>query len=231
MPSLLIDAALAAAMSLGGADQGIYQPDMAGGARLPGVTMEFPPGKQHAKPLLAGRWQVRWQVAGADGSGHDAMLYYSADRGRHWRLIGEAGGIAAQGAMTVDFDSLPGSGVGRALLRVVVSDGERAGSATSAPFTVARKRPQDAMIVSPAPGSVVPLRSQVRLEGSAFDADDGVLLGKAISWRSDRDGPLGSGVMLRTSSLSVGRHVLTMRASDRDGNTASAEVVLVVVAH
>jgi hypothetical protein len=37
--------------------------------------------------------------------------------------------------------------------------------------------------------------------------------------------------MLRTSSLSVGRHVLTMRASDRDGNTASAEVVLVVVAH
>jgi len=91
-------------------------------------------------------------------------------------------------------------------------------------------KPQDLLIISPAPDSEAPMRSQLRFEGSAFDIDDGVLLGDAISWRSDRDGFLGTGVMLRTSALSAGIHRITMSATDSEGNVSSATITLRVVA-
>lgn len=91
-------------------------------------------------------------------------------------------------------------------------------------------KPQDLLIISPAPGSAVPMQSQLRFEGSAFDIDDGVLQGDAIGWRSDRDGFLGTGVMLRTSALSAGIHRITMSATDSEGNVSSATITVRVVA-
>lgn len=235
MPSFLSITVLAAVASLAPPDQGIYQAPRAGGARVPWALAPGEPGlalpaaRRLGTVMLAGCRQVHWQVADGGGS-FAAWLYYSPDAGAHWRLVGAAEGLGAQGSMAVDFDGLPGSAAGAARLRVVVSDGVQFSDATSAPFTVARKRPQDLLIVSPGLDSTVAAGAQVRLEGSAFDADDGVLLGQAIAWHSDRDGPLGRGIMLRTSALSVGRHRLTMTATDSDGNAASASVDLRVEA-
>lgn len=226
MLSFLSMAVLTVSLPLAAPDQGIYQPPGAGGAR-----QQLSPAAGKLGPVtLGGRRRVHWHVADGGRGGLAAWLYYSPDAGAHWRLVGEAEGLGAQAGMAVDFDGLPGSAAGGARLRVVVSDGVHFGSATSAPFTVARKRPQDLLIVSPAPDGTVAAGAQVRLEGSAFDADDGVLLGSAISWHSDRDGALGKGIMLRTSALSSGRHALTMTAIDSDGNTASASLVLHVEA-
>jgi hypothetical protein len=82
--------------------------------------------------------------------------------------------------------------------------------------------PLDLLVVSPAPGSVVAAQEQVRFEGSAYDCHDGVLAGDAIAWYSDRDGLLGTGVMLRVSSLSQGVHTVTMTATGSGGQSASA---------
>lgn len=82
--------------------------------------------------------------------------------------------------------------------------------------------PLDLLVVSPAPGSVVAVQEQVRFEGSAYDCHDGVLAGDAIAWYSDRDGLLGTGVMLRVSTLSQGVHAVTMTATGSDGQSASA---------
>ncbi|MTW10883.1 hypothetical protein GM658_09725 [Pseudoduganella eburnea] len=84
----------------------------------------------------------------------------------------------------------------------------------------------DLLVVSPAPGSVVAVQEQVRFEGSAYDCHEGVLAGDAIAWYSDRDGLLGTGVMLRVSTLSQGAHTVTMTATGRDGQSASASFSL-----
>jgi hypothetical protein len=84
----------------------------------------------------------------------------------------------------------------------------------------------DLLVVSPAPGSVVAVEEQVRFEGSAYDCHDGVLADDAIAWYSDRDGLLGTGVMLRVSTLSQGLHTVTMEATGRDGRSASASFSL-----
>ena len=52
---------------------------------------------------------------------------------------------------------------------------------------------------------------------------DGTLEGAALRWRSDRGGDLGAGSQALVT-LSPGRHVLTLAATDRDGNTATASI-------
>lgn len=88
----------------------------------------------------------------------------------------------------------------------------------------------DLLVVAPAPGSLVAAQEQVRFEGSAYDCTEGVLAGDAIAWHSDRDGLLGTGVMLRVSTLSPGLHTVTMTATGHDGKSASATFSLRVEA-
>lgn len=171
---------------------------------------------------LAGRQEVRWLV---DNSAAPvaARVDYSADGGATWQ---RAADVAGADSVRLDFGRLPGSD-GQALLRVQVSDGARSASVTSPVFSVPKKGPQDLLIVSPAPDSVADSAQPLRLEGSAFDAEDGVLQGTAISWHSSLDGPLGHGLLL-SATLRPGRHVLTMTATDSDGNQASVRVALQV---
>jgi len=82
------------------------------------------------------------------------------------------------------------------------------------------------LIFAPADGSAFAPQSLVEFEGSAYDVDDGILDGDAIAWTSSLDGALGNGAVLATTSLRTGTHMITMRATDSDGNTASAAVTV-----
>ncbi|GEM_PF-1137327 len=53
--------------------------------------------------------------------------------------------------------------------------------------------------------------------GSAIDERDGNLSGNQLIWLSNLDGEIGRGTSMSVSSLSVGEHVITLRATDSEG--------------
>jgi hypothetical protein len=52
---------------------------------------------------------------------------------------------------------------------------------------------------------------------------DGTLAGAALPWHSDRGGDLGTGSQALVT-LSPGRHVITLAATDQDDNTATTSI-------
>lgn len=66
----------------------------------------------------------------------------------------------------------------------------------------------------------------VTFTGAGADCEDGTLTGTSISWTSSRDGIMGTGAVLQTSELTVGRHKVTMTATDSGGKFATDSVYL-----
>ncbi|MEM9556544.1 MAG: S8 family serine peptidase [Acidobacteriota bacterium] len=82
-------------------------------------------------------------------------------------------------------------------------------------------------ITAPSDGTVVTQGASVTFNGTASDPQDGDL-SSGIAWSSSRDGALGSGASIATSSLSVGTHTVTASVTDSDSNPGSAAITLTV---
>ncbi len=88
-------------------------------------------------------------------------------------------------------------------------------------LTLAQNTAPLVTISTPAPGAVVALGSVVTLRATALDAEGGDLSSQ-ITWRSDRDGALGTGATLAVSTLSPGVHLLSARVTDAGGAVGQA---------
>src|SRR5207249_1242842 len=62
----------------------------------------------------------------------------------------------------------------------------------------------------------------------AFDFEDGDLSSR-LTWTSSRDGVLGTGASLTTSTLSRGVHTITVSATDADHHTASVQLAVEII--
>jgi glucose/arabinose dehydrogenase len=83
-------------------------------------------------------------------------------------------------------------------------------------------------ITEPAGVLTVPERTAVIFKGGATDPEDGPLPGAALTWSSSLDGALGSGSPLTVSTLSVGQHTISLRATDDSGAHTDASVTITV---
>jgi hypothetical protein len=83
-------------------------------------------------------------------------------------------------------------------------------------------------ITSPADGAVLDQGADVILAGSAVDALGTPITGESLSWTSSRDGVLGTGNALLVSTLTVGEHTITLRATDAVGRVGSAQVRITI---
>jgi hypothetical protein len=173
---------------------------------------------QPAGGVVSGVQPITWVVNDADSASHSAKVYYSPDNGSTWSQIGQQSGPRT---LAVDFNALPGA-AGTALVMVSVSDGVNSASAVSAPFSVPKHGPSDVKILSPQANEFFPAGSSVQLEAAAYDVDDGMLEGAALSWESSLGGFLGNGSQLVTNRLLRGTQLITLTATDRDGNAASS---------
>jgi hypothetical protein len=186
----------------------------------PTVRVTYPNGGE----LLDGSSAtLRWEGSDQDGDALSYALQYSPDNGVHWQALA----VNLQSTQVdVPLDQLPGGD--QALLRVLVSDGVWTGQDQSdATFRVARKAPQ-AFIVSPAAGAFFASDQQVMLVGEGHDAEDGAVPGERLQWSSDLQGGLGTGSQLSILGLQTGRHVITLRATDSNGQSGSATVTISV---
>jgi hypothetical protein len=167
---------------------------------------------------------VSWSAADADQDPLTYVLQYSADNGATWQAVSV--GITSTTVYTLDLTLLPGTDQGR--VRVIASDGVNTGMDTSdGVFRVPRKPPQ-VRILSPAPGSSFLPEQTLILVGEGTDVEDGLLADSLLSWQSSLSGTLGTGRMLGATGLITGTHVITLTATDSDGNMSTANVQVLV---
>ena len=187
-------------------------------SNTPTATITYPRGGE----TLTGTVPITWTANDADGDPLYFTILYSVDDGQTW--IPVETDIATT---TYELDTTKIAGSSQARLLVLASDGVNTGQATSAVFQVMRKGPTSA-IIAPENGSTYPPDEPLRLQGAAWDEEDGYLSDGAFGWTDDVSGALGTGAVLTVPALTPGWHTLTLAAQDSDNMTGTATVTVFI---
>ena len=172
--------------------------------------------------LGAGTFTFAWTASDLDGDLLTFTVLYSHDNGVSWQTI--ASGFS-QHSFDLDLNLLPGGS--QSYLRVIASDGFLSGEDISGPFTLPSHAP-DAQIISPEANTRFWAQQLVVFQGSAYDLEDGRLTGAALEWFSSLDGAIGVGELFSCDQLSPGRHILTLRVTDSDGQVTELQQTISV---
>jgi hypothetical protein len=166
---------------------------------------------------------LQWTATDADGDVLRYTVLYSYDGGASWSPIAVD---VTRTSVSTRISRLAGGN--SSMFRVLASDGFNTSSADTGTVYVTRKAPFTSIRVPMDQAFVSRADDFVMLIGSAWDGEDGVLGGTSLRWDSSIDGLLGYGkeVYVKPSSISSGRHLLTLTAEDDDGDTTTATVML-----
>jgi len=88
--------------------------------------------------------------------------------------------------------------------------------------------PPEVHITNPVNNKAFVENSTVVFSGTAVDIEDGVMSGGSVTWTSDVAGLLGTGTEISVESLSLGQHIITMRAVDSE-SAESTDVIRIVI--
>jgi hypothetical protein len=171
---------------------------------------------------VTGTVNLSWTASDADGDTLTYDISYTRDGGTTWQPV--AAGLSDK-TRAIDTASLGGSGTAK--LRVTASDGANIGSADSTSFVMANKPPQP-LISNPADNLHVHYGQLVNFEGMALDAQDGLVANAGLVWRIGRSTVLGTGAHLSIDDLPVGTNLITLKATDSKGLSASVSVTVIV---
>ena len=164
-----------------------------------------------------------WSATDADGDQLNFIVQYSADGGASWTTLATD---LSKPLFEIEPSGLEATNDGR--LRVISSDGFNSAEAITAPFGIASHDPRPS-ILSPGRFAVVGPGQTISLEGSAFDVEDGGLIGASLEWSVDGGPALATGDLatIQAGDLgSPGSHTIRLTATDRDGNTGVASVTV-----
>jgi DNA-binding beta-propeller fold protein YncE len=166
---------------------------------------------------------VRWSAHDADSDPLTATVDYSADGGRHWKVVADR--VRASSAR-VPGRLLSASHNGR--LRVRVSDGFDAATAISGRLRAAGT-PPIVRITRSGRGGRVRADTMLLLQGAAFDDADRPLTGRHLRWYAGKR-LIGRGELLTVMRLSRDDKLIRLVATDSHGRSSQAELRLNVVA-
>jgi hypothetical protein len=185
----------------------------------PSVEVLSPNGGEN----ISGTMTIEWDASDPDGDTPLFTVQYSPNGGADWQTL--ATDYYTQTLVLGDLSTIPGSN--NALIQVMASDGVNTASDTSdGPFQVATQ-PPDAHISQPTNEAVFTTDVQIILNGNGLDAEDGPLGDSALQWFVD-GASVGAGKELALSSLSAGRHVITLKAVDSDDDKGTHSVQILV---
>jgi hypothetical protein len=158
-----------------------------------------------------GEVQVQWEGSDEDG---DALLYrleVSGDEGETWHVV--LGDVSATSAV-LDLATVPVSG-SAVRVRVQASDGLQSALGEGGTVDVAAKAPLP-LIFRPSEGAVFRPEQTVDLLGQAADAAEDRVAGSNLEWFLDGS-PVGTGEQLALAALPIGRHTVSLRATNAAG--------------
>ena len=149
----------------------------------------------------------------------------------------EDGDLSAAIQWSSDVDGDLGTGdtvtvsltTGDHIIAALVTDDHGASTADTIQITAAVNNVPAVAITAPADSSTFDSGDDIVFTGSVSDPEEGALPDTAVVWTSDLDGPFGTGDSLSTADLTVGRHTITLTATDSYGAEASDSIDLVVV--
>lgn len=156
----------------------------------------------------SGNVSLEWQGHDPDGD----TLYYTAEyshNGAEWVVLKAN---MTETMLSVDFGALPGGD--NAYIRIIASDGINSAKVETEPFKVPYKSPElfiDDAVIS---------EEGVTFSASAYDSADGWMYDDRITWTSDKDGEIGNGSSLFLTTLSKGKHSITVTAKNGHGQQA-----------
>jgi len=201
--------------------------DIVAPTNLPGVSSVLLYNTNGGAFTGAGPLVVKWTGLDADPNAQLAYtIQFSSDGGNSWDTLdldwpGES----------YQIDSSFLNATTQGLVRILASDGfNTSAPADSSPFTIPNHAP-NVTINEPQGGTVFIADSQIYLDASAIDPQDGPLDGLSVQWSSSLDGLLGDGAVLdfEADQLSEGAHVITVTATDGEGLSNSAQVTISII--
>ncbi len=146
----------------------------------------------------------------------------------NWTMVSGPGFVSFgnAGALTT---AAQFSAAGIYQLQLTASDGALATSdIISVAVETALNAPPVIDIIGPPSGSNYNLGDAVTFMGWSWDIENGDLT-DTMTWTSDRDGALGVGGQISTSTLSAGMHTITASATDGAGATSTQLIVVNIV--
>lgn len=163
---------------------------------------------------------LSWTAADPDGDPVSTEIEVSGDGGDTWTPLASQLEVSA-----TDVDTRFWGGTATGMIRVTATDGFHRISQTTGPFSVPFKAPV-LDVVAPEDGVEVRVGEPVHLRAHAYDPEEAFLDGDALAWRSDVDGPLGTGEELLVDDLTPGWHEITVEATDGDGSLTAHSIFL-----
>jgi len=163
-----------------------------------------------------GRLVASWTASDADQDKLHALVSYRPDAGSPWLPVGSAAGDNKLG---IDPRFMPGSSDGE--VKVTVTDGVRSSEAIGR-VSVTRHAPQAFIL---APLSIDLKAGDPReISGAGYDAEDGLIKDRGLSWGTSNGGSLGTGPSVDLRRLIPGNYELVLRVADRDGQTGEGKI-------
>lgn len=175
----------------------------------------------NASNPVTGTVTLQWQASDPDGDPLLFDVYYTDDGGATYAAY--ALGISDT---SIELDTNQMAGSTQARFRVSVNDGTRTAEDESATFTMASK-PPSVVILTPQDGLEVTYGTQVNFEAEVEDLQGHIADGD-IRW-SVNDGRMAStGSTYTAYLLPVGTNIVSVRATNGDGQTTEKTVTVIV---
>ena len=112
---------------------------------------------------------------------------------------------------------------GAHLITVSATDNGGLSATSNQPLVIENHAPNPPQIMQPVGGNRFTNEQSIVFRGIATDPEDGMLRGESLTWGSDLSGSFGHGNLI-TRRLPVGRHQISLTATDRTGQSSTATV-------